>query len=792
MYNKENLEEIFKEYMNNFNLAHWNQEGYKWEAVKHFQKNWDVKAEDFKEMFLNATSKTYNLLASMNFYPRKMIEVLIDHDTERVRNMFLDLYDESIDLLERIQNYKIAADELKDLYSNNEWNNHYQNANVISTFLWLRYPDKYYIYKYSLIGEFAKKIGSNYNPKRGKLSAIIESYELLNEVKEYLIVNHEIRDLLDSYLDENSYRDPKLNTLIIDFEHYVAKYHDVIEDEWIPKNYSPDISVDEWKELIEDPNVFNNTSLQIMKRFKDYGGVATCKQLSIKYGESPGFYNMGSTSLSIRVVEKTGCKLNEDGEENSKWWPVLYVGKKANKDEKGTFVWKLREELSDALDKVDLSSVDLYVQSSEVIEGINYWWLNANPKVWSFSNLAVGESHFYTSKNENGNKRRIYQNFIDAKPGDLVIGYESNPVKQIVSLLKITEETNEDELHFEKLEGLENPIDYSLVKSMSELQNMEYFNNPNGSLFKLSEGEYSFLMDMIRDENPKKQFEIESYAVEDFLDEVYMSKEDFLALKGLLKNKLNVILQGAPGVGKTFSAKRLAYAIMEQKDDSRIEFIQFHQNYSYEDFIMGYKPVREGFELSNGIFYKFCMKAANNPEKPYFFIIDEINRGNMSKIFGELLMLIEKDYRDSKVTLAYNGMSFSVPKNIYLIGMMNTADRSLAMIDYALRRRFSFYDMTPGFSSEGFKKYQKSLDSEIFDELISTIEELNQDITNDNSLGRGFNVGHSYFCGQKVCTEEWMRQVVEFDIIPMLNEYWFDDASRVKKWENLLRGIFDE
>ena len=147
------------------------------------------------------------------------------------------------------------------------------------------------------------------------------------------------------------------------------------------------------------------------------------------------------------------------------------------------------------------------------------------------------------------------------------------------------------------------------------------------------------------------------------------------------KKKKNIILQGAPGVGKTFAAKRLIYSIMGEKDDDRIEFVQFHQNYSYEDFMMGYKPVEDGFELKYGIFYRFCQKAANHPDKDYFFIIDEINRGNMSKIFGELLMLIEADYRDTKATLAYNGLSFSVPKRLHIIGMMNTADRRLEIID---------------------------------------------------------------------------------------------------------------
>ena len=229
---------------------------------------------------------------------------------------------------------------------------------------------------------------------------------------------------------------------------------------------------------------------------------------------------------------------------------------------------------------------------------------------------------------------------------------------------------------------------------------------------------------------------------------------------------------------------------MGQKDESRIEFIQFHQNYSYEDFIMGYKPADNGFELKHGVFYRFCKKASNHPDKEFFFIIDEINRGNMSKIFGELLMLIEKDYRGTTATLAYNGLRFFVPANLHLIGMMNTADRSLAMIDYALRRRFSFFDMDPGFDSRGFKEYQKKLKNDTFDLLIQTVKALNEDIAQDRSLGKGFLIGHSYFCGIEKCTPLWIMEVVEHDILPMLKEYWFDETDKFQHWERLLSGLF--
>ena len=388
-----------------------------------------------------------------------------------------------------------------------------------------------------------------------------------------------------------------------------------------------------------------------MKCIKDCGGIASCTQLSRIYGDTINFYNTTSSNLAKRIVEKTGCP-KPASIKNNKWWPVLYLGRSAEKNEEGSFIWKLRDELSEALNKVDLS-------------------------------------------------------YIDKK----------------------------------------NSTDFSL--------------------------------------NQKKK-----YTKEDFLKDVYISEEKYDKLVTVLKRKKNIILQGAPGVGKTFLAKRLAYSIMGEKDDERVKFIQFHQNYSYEDFVMGYKPIKEGFELKYGIFYNFCQKATKNPDKDYFFIIDEINRGNLSKIFGELLMLIEADYRDEKATLAYTGSDFSVPKNLHIIGMMNIADRSLAMIDYALRRRFSFFDIEPAFDSEGFSNYQKEFSNKTFNELIEKIKKLNEAITQDQSLGKGFCIGHSYFCNAEECTLEWMKDIVEFDIFPMLSEYWFDDESKLNEWKDILYGVF--
>ena len=281
-----------------------------------------------------------------------------------------------------------------------------------------------------------------------------------------------------------------------------------------------------------------------------------------------------------------------------------------------------------------------------------------------------------------------------------------------------------------------------------------------------------------------------SYTREDFLKEVFVSAEDYDRLATILRLKKNIILEGAPGVGKTFTADRLAYSLMGEKAIDRVKMVQFHQSYSYEDFIMGFRPSASGFELRKGPFYQFCKQAEGDESNDYFFIIDEINRGNLSKIFGELFMLIEMDKRGRDLQLLYSDEQFSIPENLYIIGMMNTADRSLAMLDFALRRRFAFFELKPGFDSDGFKEYQSHLKNEKFDALINTVKHLNEIIASDESLGDGFCIGHSYFCNliPNSIDQQVLSSIVEYELIPLLKEYWFDEPSLVKEWSGNLRS----
>lgn len=265
-------------------------------------------------------------------------------------------------------------------------------------------------------------------------------------------------------------------------------------------------------------------------------------------------------------------------------------------------------------------------------------------------------------------------------------------------------------------------------------------------------------------------------------------------LVNLLKYKQNLILQGAPGVGKTYTAKRLCWLMLGCKDNSRITQVQFHSSYTYEDFIKGLKPTDSGgYKMETGPFYDICVRASKDRQHPYFIIIDEINRGNISSILGEAFSMIEKSHRDEPITLKYNKEKFAVPRNLFIIGTMNTADRGLTVLDYALRRRFSFYTVLPAFDNEAFKLKMSNCFNKYLMKVLKQIRLLNKEIAEDELLGPGFMIGHSYFLGNQMITPDILNNIVEYEIIPLLNEYWYDDIDgKAEKWIGALRNAMTD
>ena len=805
MFNRQKLQDVLTVYKKALASGWWLDERYKWIAVKNFHRNWKPETENFADMLNRSLEIARNILGSRGTYPRAAIVELAGYAPGEVRAMFEALFDESGDVVGRIADFKERAGVLWKEYRT-DGTQHYQTENAISTYLWLRYPDKYYIYKFSEVKAVADALESDYTFKMGHYADNLRNfYKLYDEINAVLKEDPELSEILKSKLTDDCCPDKELKTLTIDVGFYISRQYggdtpDEDGAEWFGLDYDPGITVDDWGRLLRDPEVFTEKSLQIVARMKDYGGMATCTQLAEKYGEDPGFYNGGSTHLAKRVCNAMGMEIavREDGSE--KLWPVLDTGRYAGSEESGVFVWRLRDELSEALDRFDLSGVKLYSDRKTRYwmyspgENANLWDRCLADGVMSVGWDELGDLNEYSSKTKiAGRMNEVYSSDTDytltgaalwnfaheVRIGDVV--YARKGVKAVIGRGIVESDYEYDESR---------EVHCHIRRVKWEKIDRE-FRTARMTFYELTKPEaIRALEDDVSDVELISPEAFKPYTKSDFLSEVYMTEKNYDDLVGILENKKNIILQGAPGVGKTFAAKRLAWSVMGEQDESRVELVQFHQNYSYEDFVMGFKPVEERFELKEGIFYRFCQKASNRPYDKFFFIIDEINRGNLSKIFGELLMLIENDHRGDKVVLAYNGIKFSVPDNLYIIGMMNTADRSLALIDYALRRRFSFFEMEPGFKTEGFKKHQAAQNSEKLDKLIEKTEELNDAISEDSSLGKGFRIGHSYFCFNEnnVCTDERLRMIVEFDIIPTLEEYWFDNRAEFENWRDVLRG----
>lgn len=805
--------EILSEYKNEFHTR-WNDEMYKWELIQQFQNNWNINAENFHDMLEQALPNT-NLLNSANFFPRLMILAFAKIVPEEVRAMFKNLFDESQDLEQRLKNFKQSADKIKN--ENGDWTSHYQQENVMSIYLWLKYPEKYFIYKFSECKHFAEELNNDFIPKKGlaekNVAGCFDFYrKLTNLVKE----DKEMTDMFKNALTPECYPDENYNTLIADIVFFAGQKQS--------KNKQS-------LSFLED--ALNNTNINFKYENKFYNIELAGEKYQIKMRTYNGNYNFISKNELPELKDNIFVAV------------VYWIQNKPSKiflcpttlwkdDTNGIFKEKNYEGLSSGaewginltenkislLEEYEFSKMIAKLTGTKIVnKEKHYWVLSAGEKakLWEdfkensiiaigWDDWELGDLKEYNDRqnladkiatidNQTSNKNNVlclWQFANDIQIGDVVyikdgrtklLGrgivksdykYDSN--RETYKHIRNVEWTNIGEWESPYTQPVKTLTDAtSFVDEINKMEEMMLNNNESSGI-------------TLNISYPK-------YTKDDYLNEVFQTEEEYENLKNLLLNKKNIILQGCPGVGKSYSAKRLAYSIMGKKDESRIAFIQFHQNYSYEDFIMGYKPCEDGFILSKGVFYEFCKKAEADKDRPYFFIIDEINRGNLSKIFGELLLCIENNYRGFNVTLAYEDKNqlFNVPKNLYIIGMMNTADRSLAMMDYALRRRFSFYKMTPAFAKKCFQDYQKNLNNEEFNDVIGTIKQLNAEIEQDDSLGAGFCIGHSYFSNitKETCSTKCLNSIIKYDILPTLEEYWFDDKARYNSWENKLNGVLN-
>lgn len=685
------IQDAISNYKGNFN-KYWEAEKYKWIAVQHFRKHWDLESNDFAGMIAEAFGEAANLLSGAMYYPYRMLLHFSKLNPEKLRELFRLLYNEQLPLVERLQPFRSGCDEmLKELRASDpefeKAKNHYQDLRALCVYLSFMYPEKHFLYKSRMYTAFKKLIG---------------------------------------YKETSIEKDPEIRK----YDNFVRMCQSVLDaiknDEALQQMQ---------KEQVEsDPKCYPDPDLHLLTQTIIYVG--------------NGYDVVDDSSTGEAMVEEDSTPhywIYSPGDNASIWADCYSKGIMAiGWDDIGDLrEYGSKNEMKDAMKaKIDP----------------NYPYTNAAHATWQFLN--------------------------DMKPGDIVFAKKGMHLvigRGVVESEYLFDTNRKHYKHIRKVrwthKGEWPHPGQAVMKTLTDITAYTDYVEKLNALFETG---------VVTGEG--KVIEHTEYTPEDFLEDVYMDEGSYETLVSLIRKKKNVILQGAPGVGKTYAAKRLAYSMMGEKDAERVMMVQFHQSYSYEDFIMGFRPSEKGFELKHGAFYTFCKKAEEDSDNEYFFIIDEINRGNLSKIFGELFMLIESDKRGAELRMLYADEKFSVPSNVYLIGMMNTADRSLALLDYALRRRFAFFELKPGFETDGFRAYRMMLNSEKFDRLIQCVENLNMAIAADESLGDGFCIGHSYFCNLKEADAQTLSNIVEFELIPLLKEYWFDEPTKVKDWTSILKS----
>ena len=680
-------------------------EVYKWHAVNHFTKTFDIRSANLAENIESALSEAGNLLTGGSWFPKGMLKWFAEAYPEDTRDALEQLFDEGVDLRQRMVDFESWAKGALDRVNEparqrgeHVAKNHFQDTRSMSIYLSFYNSAEHYLYKTTMYTFVARVLGLGY--PGNKFDKVIAYRKMCDAILEHLMTERPgVIEQSDVTLSEELRSiDPNHHLLVQDIVYFMSRYD--------RESYENKNTKKEGNDALGDD------------------GVKKTRQWIYVPGDDGGMWN----EFYDRGVMALGCGK---------------IGDLAVFDSEGDIDKSLRDTYGD--------------DTPQRLTG---------HALWQFAH--------------------------EVEVGDIVYARTSSTA--IVGRGVVTEsyEYSEEDGRYPHLHRVE--WTHQGHWFMNKLFGMRAF-------FEVTDyAGYVSKIDKMIDGGQGRRADVDpvvthpSYSKADFLSEAYMSEEQYDMLVGVLRFKKNVILQGAPGVGKTFVAKRLAYSMMGVKDPERVMMVQFHQSYSYEDFIEGFRPSAsesKQFELEKGAFYTFCKKAADDVDNDYFFIIDEINRGNLSKIFGELFMLIENDKRGSKnkLQLLYSRELFHVPSNVYLIGMMNTADRSLAMLDYALRRRFAFFDLKPGFDSDGFVSYREGLGSAKLNELVDCVKRLNDEIAADDTLGEGFCIGHSYFCGMRAedVTDAKLTAIVEYELVPMLREYWFDDPAKVREWSAALR-----
>ncbi len=672
-------------YKNNFSKI-WEDENFKWKAIKCFQDNWDINAKDFLKMLDNSFAQTYNLLSSNQYFPLKMIKLYANYDCQKVRAMFLDLYNEDKDIIERISNFKKSSEDLCNMYTPGY--QHYQKENAITVYLWLKNPDKYYIFKFGEIKSVAEKLHSEYDFRKGAYENNIRNHiKLYDLICNILQDDFELKKIFYSHLDETCYQDPYMKTLTIDFGYYVA-------------NIDSKIAI----ENIEVNNKLQSKNYPQLKNQILYGPPGTGKT-----------YN-----TVIKAIEITNPELiQKDKDGNVENYELL------------------KEKFDELKQQGQIEFVTFHQSYSyeEFVEGIK-------------PDLENGKELRY--KLQNGIFKTICNNAKELL--ETKVKYNFN--KDNISVYKIL--IPDESLFAYCIENdcvainWGNDIDISNCDSQEEI------------IAKIPE-----------DFESRKQCISQLNLFKLWIDNDLKSGKDVIVV---IPGSMNTIKGIAKITGDYFYNSDIENGHQQRKVDWIRKNINISSDSIYNSKFVS--PTITGMfndKINWDTFLNLINNKNNSKSSNAVLVIDEINRGDVSKIFGELITLIEEDKRIGKehqmtVTLPYSRETFGVPKNLYIIGTMNTADRSIALLDTALRRRFDFEEMMPK------PELLRGKDIEGVD-LEQLLTKINDRIKNE--YDRDHQIGHSYL--MEVENKEQLERAYKNRILPLLNEYFYNDIDSVAK-----------
>ena len=791
--NNEEFLSLIQAYKDDF-AARNKEERYKWEAIKHYKDHWNIDAPDFEEMVKKAFAKTFNLLAAGQYYARKMVEYFSEKHPEEVRELFKILYDESLPLAQRFDDFRSGF----EVFAAEEKLNHYQDLHAISVYLTLEYPEKYYIYKYGVLYDFAYNHSIKLPKTTGKHETFkIEcSNKLCDDILNVVSKDEELLEMSRARLDETCYADPAYHMLAFDIMFFGSYYSG-----WWPskEEYDPKLTKEDWKNYILEVEKPNHPSvMSMLKAMMELGGEASCKELSEKYGGHPSAYIGCTTSLGRRVkshFDLPPCM--ED--EKERYFPIPFVGKQRGEH----YIFRIRKNLREALKEIDLKDVSAHYEEGDEMNVINQpknmilYGPPGTGKTYHTACYAVAiiESRPVDEVTQEDYKE-VFKRYTEYKNDGLVnfvTFHQSYGYEEFIEGIKpVTEQGDEEksDIRYSVENGVFKNFCEKAARPILKKQDQEIGLNKSPTIWKVSlegTGDNQTRSECMKNGHIRIGYDV--YGPEITQD------TNFNEGGKTVVNALIYKMRKGDIIFSCYSASTIdAIGVVTGDYEWHDEYDQYKRLRKVNWIVKGIQEdivdINNGMQMTLSSVYKLSVSlddamtliqkyavTTEEEKKNHVFIIDEINRGNISKIFGELITLIEDSKRigaeeELKVALPYSQKLFGIPENVYILGTMNTADRSIAALDTALRRRFSFVEMMPDSSL---------LDGVSVDgvDVGKMLKKMNERIA--VLFDREHTIGHAYFIKLKNNpTLEVLSDIFKNKIIPLLQEYFYEDYEKIR------------